>query len=93
MDRELAAPYLSLGYAEMMVGDYPAAEGHLLRAQELGKPPAARVYLANVYEQLGEPAKAVTQLQAFLEENPQSPNADSVRGALEKLRRKMKDKK
>lgn len=93
LDQNLAAPYLSLGYAEMMIGDYRPAEEHLLRAIELGSPAVARVYLANVYEQLDEPAKAVEHLQAYLKQNPQTPNAESVRGAVEKLRKKLKDKK
>ncbi len=93
LDEKLAAPYLSLGYAEMMKGDYRAAEKHLLRAYELSKPAIAHVYLANVYEQLNEPAKAVEHLQAYLKENPQSQNTAAVRGAIEKLHKKIKDKK
>jgi Tfp pilus assembly protein PilF len=90
VDRELPAPYLSLGYAEMMMGDYKSSEEHLLRALELGKPTLAHVYLANVYEQTGEPLKAVAQLEAYLKENPNSPQAEAVRTAIEKLRKKAK---
>ena len=93
LDKDLPAPYLPLGYAEMMTGDYRAAEAHLLRAYELAKPAVALIYLANVYEQTGEPAKAMERLQTYLKENPQTPNADSIRAALEKLRKKLKDKK
>jgi tetratricopeptide (TPR) repeat protein len=93
VDREVAAPYLSLGYAEMMVGDYKAAEEHLLRASELGRNPVAHVYLANVYEQTGETAKALARLELYLKESPESANAASVRGAAEKLRKKLKEKK
>ncbi|MGB8510456.1 MAG: tetratricopeptide repeat protein [Pyrinomonadaceae bacterium] len=93
VDKNIAAPYLSLGYAEMMTGDYASAEKHLLRAYDLGKSSLAHIYLANVYEQSGEPAKAVEHLQAYLKENPKTPNADSIRSAVEKLRRKLKDKK
>ena len=92
LDEKLAAPYLSLGYAEMMTGDYAAAEKHLRRALELGKPAVAHIYLANVYEKLGEPAKAVAHLRAYLAENPGSQNAEAVRGAIEKLRKKLKEK-
>lgn len=90
VDKSLPAPYLSLGYAEMMTGDYRAAEEHLLRSLELSKPALARVYLANVYEQTGEFSKAVSQLEAYLKENPRSPQADAVRDAIEKLKRKEK---
>ena len=93
LDKSLPAPYLSLGYAEMMTGDYKAAEEHLLRAMELSRPALAHVYLANVYEQTGEPAKAAAQLEAYLKENPNSPQAEDVRAAIEKLKRKAKEKK
>ena len=93
MDKDLPAPYLSLGYAEMMAGEYRAAEEHLLRSLELARPALAHVYLANVYEQTGEPTKAAAQLEAYLKENPNSPQADAVRAAIEKLKRKAKEKK
>lgn len=90
VDRDLPAPYLSLGYAEMMTQDYRAAEEHLLRALELARPPLARIYLANTYEQTGEYAKAAAQLEAYLKENPASPQTDAVRAAIEKLKKKGK---
>jgi Tfp pilus assembly protein PilF len=93
VDRELPAPYLSLGYAEMMTGDYKSSEEHLLRALELGRPTLAHIYLANVYEQTGEPLKAVAQLEAYLKENPDSPQKEAVRDAIGKLRKKAKEKK
>ncbi|HYY94078.1 MAG TPA: tetratricopeptide repeat protein [Pyrinomonadaceae bacterium] len=93
VDKDLPAPYLSLGYAEMMTGDYKSSEEHLLRALELARPALAHVYLANVYEQTGEFSKAVSQLQSYLKENPNSPQADAVRAAIEKLKKKAKDKK
>jgi Tfp pilus assembly protein PilF len=93
VDKDLPAPYLSLGYAEMMTGDYKPAEEHLLHALELSKPTLAHIYLANVYEQTGDFAKAVAQLEAYLKENPSSPQTDAVRAAIDKLKRKAKDKK
>ena len=89
VDRNLAAPYLSLGYAEMMTGQHREAEGHLLRALELAQPAIAHIYLANVYEQLGQPAKAIEHLQTYLKENPTSPQTDSIHGAIKKLRKKI----
>ena len=88
VDKNIAAPYLSLGYAEMLVGDYASAREHLLRALELGRAPLAHVYLANVYEQTGEYAAAATHLEAYLKESPDSPQRESVRAALDKLRKK-----
>ena len=93
VDRSLPAPYLSLGYAEMQTGDYAAAREHLLRALELGKSPLAHVYLANVCEQTGQYAEAVKHLEAYLKENPDSPQAEAVRAAADKLRKKAKEKK
>lgn len=92
VDKDLPAPYLSLGYAEMMMGDYKSSEEHLLRALELARPTLAHVYLANVYEQTGQFTKAVAQLEAYLKENPNSPQTEAVRAAIEKLKRKAKDK-
>ncbi|MDQ3920657.1 MAG: tetratricopeptide repeat protein, partial [Acidobacteriota bacterium] len=93
VDKDLPAPYLSLGYAEMMTGDYKSSEEHLLRALELARPTLAHVYLANVYEQTGQFTKAVAQLEAYLKENPNSPQTEAVRAAIEKLKIKAKDKK
>ena len=93
MGKQNSATYLYLGLAETMSGDYVAAESNLLRAFEMNKAPVARIYLANLYELKGEPAKAIEQLQAFLKENPEAPQATQIRGAIEKLRRKtVKDK-
>jgi Tfp pilus assembly protein PilF len=88
VDRNLPAPYLSLGYAEMMTGDHASARAHLLRALELGRATLAHVYLANVYEQAGDFAEAARHLEAYLKENPDSPQKESVRSALDKLRKK-----
>lgn len=93
VDKELPTPYLSLGYAEMLTGDYKASEEHLQRALELGKPPLAHIYLANVYEQTGDFARAASQLEAYLKENPNSPQTDAVHTALDKLKKKAKEKK
>ena len=90
VDKNLPVPYLSLGFAEMQAGDYEPAREHLLRALELGKPALAHIYLANVYEQTGKYAEAVAQLEAYLKENPDSPQRDAVRAAIDKLRKKVK---
>lgn len=90
LDKTLTAPYLSLGYAEMMTGDYKSAESHLLRACELNRASVAQVYLANVYEQTNEAQQAINHLEIYLKENPKTPNAEALRAAIEKLRRKQK---
>ena len=90
VDKNLPAPYLSLGYAEMMTGQHKEAEGHLLRALELAATPIAHIYLANVYEQLGEPKKAIEHLETYLKANPKTAQSESIRGAIETLRQKVK---
>jgi tetratricopeptide (TPR) repeat protein len=94
-DKQSSAPYLFLGLAEMMTGDLAAAESHLQRAYEIGKPLLARLYLANLYEQKGEPERAIEQLQALLKENPTLPDerASDIRRAIEKLRKQARQKK
>jgi tetratricopeptide (TPR) repeat protein len=93
IDKQSSAQYLFLGLAEMMVGDYEPAESNLLRAYEIGKPTIAHIYLANLYDLQRRPAKAIEHLQAFLKENPESPNAGQIREAIEKLRRQVAIKK
>ena len=95
IDKQSSAPYLFLGLAEMMTGELATAEQHLLRAYEIGKPMLARLYLASLYEKKGEPERAIQQLQAFLKENPNLPEARAadIRSALEKLRRQAGTKK
>ena len=91
--KESSAPYLFLGLAEMMTGDYDSAESNLLRAYEIGKPTIAHIYLANLYEQRRQPAKAIEHLQAFLKENPELPNSDQIREAIDKLRKQIPKQK
>jgi len=84
-----STPYLFLGLAEMMIGDFQSSETDLLRAYEIGRPGLAHIYLANLYELKHEPARAIDQLNAFLKENPNLPDArqTELREAIEKLRK------
>jgi tetratricopeptide (TPR) repeat protein len=92
IDKQSATPYLYLGYSEMMIGDYKSSETNLLKAYEIGKPTVAHIYLANLYEQMREPEKAIEQLQSFLRENPDSSNSAQIREAIEKLKKKASKK-
>jgi len=65
IERNSSTPYLFLGLAEMITGDYQSSEKDLLRAYEIGKPGLAHIYLANLYELKHEPAKAIDHLKAF----------------------------
>lgn len=92
LEKLSSTPYLFLGLAEMMTGDYESAETSLLRSYEIGKP---ALYLANLYELKGEPEKAIRQLKAFLDE---SPNLTDERRAeiaqvIDKLRKRENRKK
>ncbi|MEN3333918.1 MAG: hypothetical protein V7641_3283 [Blastocatellia bacterium] len=95
IENQSSIPHLFLGLAEMMTGDLAAAEKHLLRAYEIGKPMLARLYLASLYEKKGEPARAIEQLQACLKENSNLPEARAtdIRNAIDKLRRQVREKK
>jgi tetratricopeptide (TPR) repeat protein len=89
IDKQSSASLMFLGFAEMMTGDYQASETNLLRAYEIAKPAMARMYLANLYELKGEPAKAIEQLQAFLKEsaNLSEERQTQIREAIEKLKK------
>ncbi len=95
IEKQSSTPYLFLGLAEMMTGDYQSSEADLLRAYEIGKPTLSHIYLANLYDLKGEPAKAIEQLKAFLKENPELPDSrqTEIRGAIEKLRKQTAAKK
>jgi Tfp pilus assembly protein PilF len=94
LNKQSSAPYLFLGLAEMFTGDYAAAEANLLRAYEIGKLPMTHLYLANLYELKGDPARAIVHLKSFLKETPnlnEARQAD-IRQAIEKLQKKVSGK-
>jgi tetratricopeptide (TPR) repeat protein len=95
IEKQSSTPYLFLGLAEMMTGDYQSSESNLLRAHEIGKPVLARIYLANLYDLKGEPARAIEQLKAFLKESPNLPEErqTEIREVIEKLRKQMAARK
>jgi tetratricopeptide (TPR) repeat protein len=94
INKQSSAPFMFLGLAEMMTGDYQSSEANLLRAYDIGKPALVRMYLANLYDLKGEPAKAIEQLQAFLKESnlPQERQIE-IREVIEKLKKQMANKK
>lgn len=95
IEKQSSTPYLFLGLAEMMTGDYQSSESDLLRAYEIGKPALAHIYLANLYELKGDPAKAIEHLKTFLKESPNLPDQRQVdiREAIEKLKQQANRKK
>ncbi len=95
LDKQSSTAYLFLGLAEMFTGDYVAAEANLLRAYDIGKQTLVRLYLANLYDLRGEPAKAIDHLQLFLRDTPNLPEERKIemREVIEKLRKQIKEKK
>ena len=79
----------------MMTGDFDSSEADLVRAYDIDKPALASLYLANLYELKGEPARAITQLKRFLDDNPNLPDERKaqIRAAIEKLRKRVEGKK
>src|SRR5262249_18720145 len=66
IDKHSSTPFLFLGLAEMMTGDFGGSEANLQKAFDIDKPPLVHIYLANLYELKGEPEKGIEQLKAFL---------------------------
>jgi tetratricopeptide (TPR) repeat protein len=93
LDKKSSPAYLALGLAEMMTGDYPSSETNLLRAYELSKPTIAHIYLANLYDLQHQPAKAIEQLEAYLNENPESTNRPQICETIDKLKKQIPKKK
>ena len=89
IEKQSSTSFLFLGIAEFQLGDYQPAETNLQRSYEIGKQPLANIYLASLYEQTGEPAKAIERLEAFLKDNPKDARSTQVREAIEKLRKKV----
>jgi tetratricopeptide (TPR) repeat protein len=87
INNQAADAHLFLGLAEMQLGDLASAERDLLAGYRLGKSTVAHIYLANVYELMGQQAKAIEHLEAFISENPQSPSLTQIREAIEKLKK------
>ncbi len=68
--RSPAAHYY-LGYALYKLAQLDEAESALIRALELDPASTTRLMLANVYVQQQKPDRAIEQLDAYLEENPE----------------------
>ncbi len=78
--RSPAALYY-LGYALYKLEQLDEAENLLIRALELDRASTTRLMLANVYRQQQKYDRALDQLEAYLEENPEGEERDAV-GAL-----------
>jgi tetratricopeptide (TPR) repeat protein len=83
--------HLNLGLALMSKPqpDYDRAEKSLLRAMEMGKPNLVyvRKYLFNLHVRRQLMDKAAAQLEAYLREAPDAPDAADVRQMLERVKK------
>ena len=77
-----------LGMAEFALGQFDAAEKHLLKAVKLD--PAhfshPQLQLAELYLRRKQPARAAEQLEDFLLRHPDWPGAAAMREGIAKLR-------
>jgi len=91
LDDSFPMAHLHLGVALMNRNstDYDRAEREMLRALEIGGKTMAqgRLYLFNLYTRQKNNQKAAQQLEMFLKEAPNAPQAAAVRQRLEALKK------
>src|SRR4051812_30943320 len=77
-----------LGKAELGKGHYEAAIRKLNKASDLARQPYAPLHLAKAHALLGMKnfSEATSELEAYLEQDPKSPNAPAVRESLDQVR-------
>ena len=77
-----------LGKAELGKGDYEAAIRKLNKASDLATQPYAPLHLAKAHALLGMKnfSEATSELEAYLEQDPRSPQAAQVRESLGQVR-------
>jgi tetratricopeptide (TPR) repeat protein len=80
--------YFEMGKAYLGKTDYPAALHELNRAQTLAPPdyPLIRLIRAHVLMQLDRYAEAVTDLQTYLEKNPEGADAELAQKMLDEAK-------
>jgi tetratricopeptide (TPR) repeat protein len=88
-DFKSALGFFQLGIAYYQLNSLQVAESYLKKALELDSDHThpIRLELANLYLKRGEKPSAAAQLNAFLQENPDAPQAAQARQALESLSR------
>jgi Tfp pilus assembly protein PilF len=94
MDGSYPMGHFSLGIALMskQPPDFDRAERELTRVLELGKRdfPHVRLQLFNLYLRRDRLDKAAEQLELYLKEAPDAPNADAVRQKLSQVKQQQK---
>jgi tetratricopeptide (TPR) repeat protein len=77
-----------LGKAELAKGDYEAALRRLNKAGDLAPQEYPPLHLAKAHALLGMKnfSEASSELEAYLEQDPESPNATAVRESLDQVK-------
>jgi Flp pilus assembly protein TadD len=85
---EEGEPRVDLGRLDYLAGRLDEAEAHWRRAVSLQHTePDVHLLLAKLYRQRKQYQRMATELEAYLEKAPDSPQAPKVRAALEQLNR------
>jgi tetratricopeptide (TPR) repeat protein len=87
-DQTSAPAHINLGRAYVNLGNYKAAEASLKRCIEIGGDASveAHRYLAAVYIETQQTARAADELEAYLKLAPKTRDADQIRSILRDLR-------
>jgi tetratricopeptide (TPR) repeat protein len=93
LDNQASISYLYLGLAELNTGDLNESERDLRKAYDIGKHAVAHIYLASLCEHRDDLAAALRELELFIKEAPDSPQAPEIRDDIVKIRRKMAEKR
>ena len=82
------APRLYLGIALLRMDDLDEAEAELSKAITLGDDSytLAHYYLAQVHMKKGDREKAIAELEAYIQKNPEGGEVDSARAMLDKMK-------
>ena len=91
IDNRLFNAHLYLGMALITLEKLDEAEKELKEAYSIGGPVQGRMvhlHLASLYDKRKEYQKAITELEAYLKENPKATNAAKIKEAIEKLKKK-----
>ncbi len=88
MDSRSSMGYYYLGSAYYKSDFFPEAEQNLLKSQKLEpKSRPVRLMLINVYMKMGKWENVLTQLNAYLDDNPKAPD----RAQMEEMRTKVRE--
>ena len=93
LDNQGSVSYLYLGLAELNTGNLTDSERDLRRAYAIGKQPVAHIYLASLYEHKGDLAGALGELELFIKEAPDSPQAPEIRSDIDKIQKRLAQKR